>query len=118
MNIDFQSLSDAELAACIAGAAAELSRRLHEGGHIVGCHAAVQVPVIDEPTAEEKDFALYVAGLARAGKYVKAHERRRVADIAARYPAWIKRQGLPSESSAGKWNRVLSYLSARRERER
>lgn len=117
MNIDFQSLSDAELAASIASAAAELSRRLHEGGRM-RCPAVVQVPVVDEPTAEEKDFALYVAGLSRAGKYVKAHERHRLADIAARYPAWIKKQGLPSDASAGEWNRARSYLSARRERER
>lgn len=118
MKINLAELSDADLAALVAAAGTELARRLFEGDRIVRRAAPPQTVIVDEPDAASKDFVLYIAEQARAGKYIKAGERARVADIAETYPVWVKMQGLPTTRNAGDWGRTRSYLSAGRARER
>lgn len=118
MKINVAELSDADLAALVAAAGAELARRLSEDDRIVRRPSPPQTVVVDEPDESSKDFVLYVAGLVKSGQYIKASERARIAAIAASYPAWVKMQGLPVSSNAGEWNRARSYLTARRACER
>lgn len=118
MKINLSKLSDADLAQLIAAAGAELSRRLTEEDRIVRRPTAPETVVVDEPPIDEKDFVLYVKGLMRSGSYIKSEERRRVTEIAAQYPTWVRMQGVPTTSGAGEWKKATAFSSARRAQER
>lgn len=114
-------MSDVELVRLIHAASGELARRanIRPAESLV---AAASVPVRDakmaallsEPDADDADYCLMIAARIRAGGYVKASERARVAQIAEAYPLWVSRQGLPKGHSAGDWKRATGYASAAR----
>jgi len=115
MNINLNTLSDAEIATLIQSAAAELAGRL-------SASPAAQPPVAsppaagprDAPSEDEVDFCMYVKGLLQSGQYIKAGERQRMADIASRHASWVRRQGLPTDAGTGSWKHAQHYLGARR----
>lgn len=118
MVIDFSKLSDNELLSLIREAVAELETR-------VSMPRVERVPARDrpvialrEPPDHEKDFCLMVKTRLRRGEYIKADERRQVAEMAAQYPEWVKRQGLPTESGTGAWRRAKEFHSIPRADER
>lgn len=134
-------MSDVELVRLIHAASGELARRANirpaeslvaaasvpvrdatfDAG-ITASVAAASAPVRDakmaallsEPDADDADYCLMIAARIRAGGYVKASERARVAQIAEAYPLWVSRQGLPKGHSAGDWKRATGYASAAR----
>lgn len=111
MQIDFAKLKDEELCALIAAAVVEQQARLAlTPPKIIRRQAAVmpepQIIVIDEPPKVDKQFALHIKTMMLRGLYVKSDARSRYYEIAKKYPAWIKQQELPADttgSSAKKW---------------
>lgn len=119
MRINVADISDAGLAELIAQASAELHKRLVERGpDIIRKPAPQKTVVIDEPPDDEKDFVLMIKKYLQDGKYIKAAERRQVAEIAGRYPAWAKLQKIPADSGTGAWREAKGVHSAGRARER
>jgi len=117
MKIDLTRLGNADLARLIRDASALLAGRLDESVHVVRRPAVEKVVIVDEPPAEEKDYCLRIKGLLQSGQYIKADERRRVAEIAEKYAAWVSRQGLPTTSNTGPWRASGQFLGQRRARE-
>lgn len=113
MNIDLKSMSDADIAQLLQAVASELSARL------VSQPAAVMTapakPAADtaslRPDKDDRDFALRIATKLRRGDFVKALERERIAEIAQRFPEWIKAQDLPAVSNHGVWKRLREFYS-------
>lgn len=118
MKIDLSQYSDEDLSRLIAAAGAELARRLSEGDRIIRRSSPPQTVVINEPPDDDKDFVLYIKGVIQKGGYIKAGERRRVAEIAKSYPAWVRRQGLPDDSGTGAWNTARQFMGGGRAKER
>lgn len=117
MNIDLKALSDEEVARLLAAAAAEIAARLSSRPAVV---AAAPLPAPGPPIAptgpaapgdDDKDFALRIAARLRRGDYIKSLERQRIAEIAEKYPAWIRAQRLPTTASGGEWQRKREYYS-------
>jgi len=108
MNLD--TLSNADLTGLIQSAVTELAGRLNA----MPTASLPAVNKIDEPSADDKDFCMYIEGLLQAGKYIKADERQRVSDIADKHPAWVRKQGLPTERGTGPWRAAQEFLSAPR----
>lgn len=111
MKIDLTALSNADLSQLIREASTLLSERLTESSNVAHRPAPI---VSDEPPADEKDFCLYIKSLLRSSQYVKAEERRRVAEIAEKYGQWVRRQGLPTQSNTGPWRAAGQFLARRR----
>lgn len=118
MKIQFSKLSDIELVQLIQAASSELGARISTAPIIKRAPAVERVVVIREPGRDDKDFVLMIKGVLQSGAYVKAGERQRVAEIASRYPEWVRRQGIPEDSGTGSWKAAQRYLSAARAKER
>jgi hypothetical protein len=118
MEIDLEKLSAHELALLIKSASAELESRLNQTPVVQRIPAIKKVVTLREPPEYQKDFVLMIKAALQKNTYATADERRRVAAIAAEYPEWIKRQGLPTTHNAGDWNRMRQQHSATRARER
>jgi len=121
VNKTLHTLSTPELVALIQTAAAELAGRLGAVADTPARPAPPAIPPkppVDAPGADEQDFCMYVKRLLMSGKYISADERVRVADIASRYEAWVRRQGLPTESGTGPWRKAQHYHSAPRAKPR
>lgn len=110
MKIDLSSFTDAELSRLIVNASQELHDRLSDTP-LVKRVAGAQRPVItvQEPDYEDKQFALHIVSILRTGCYIKAGERRRVAEIAAKYPAWVRQQGLPLVAGTAAWRHAAKF---------
>lgn len=76
------------------------------------------VETLRVPQENDADFVLMIAARVRAGGYVKAGERERVAKIAQEYGGWVKRQGLPVTHNAGDWKRRTETARAPRAQEK
>lgn len=114
-------MSDVELVRLIHAASGELARRANirpAESSVAAANAPVRdakmAALLSEPDADDADYCLMIAARIRAGGYVKASERARVAQIAEAYPLWVSRQGLPKGHSAGDWKRATGYASAAR----
>lgn len=118
MKIQFGKLSDIELVQLIQSASEELGSRISTAPIVKRVQAVERVVVVREPGLDDKDFVLMIKGLLKEGGYVKAGERRRVSAIAAKYPEWVRRQGLPEDSGTGSWKAAQQYFSAARAKER
>ena len=109
MKIDFESLTDHDLADLIMGAAEEWKlRQRQDHKTVVRRNPALQpkVVAIDEPPENEKRFVLHIKAKAAGGELIVASERRGVAAIAEKYPDWVKRQELPTEGGASAWRNL------------
>lgn len=118
MKIEFSVLTNAELAQIIAGAGAELSRRMDEAPEVQRIPAPRAPLVIHEPPQADKEAALYIKAQLQRGAYIKAAERQRIAEIAATYPEWVQRQGLPTSTGTRVWRDAADRMSTRLPRER
>lgn len=118
MKIDLETLSTHELARLIKSASAELESRLNTEPVVQRVPAPALVVILREPPAEEKDFVLMVKAATKQGQYATADERRRVAEIAEKFPEWVARQGLPTTHNNGDWRKSQQRLSAPRAKER
>lgn len=114
-------MSDVELVRLIHAASGELARRANirpAESSVAAANAPVRdakmAALLSEPDADDADYCLMIAARIRAGGYVKASERARVAQIAEAYPLWVSRQGLPKGHNAGDWKRATGYASAAR----
>lgn len=122
MNIPLNQISTVGLLKLLRDVAAELdSRHASFAPQAPGKTAAARrdpamAALLDAPHAEDADFCLMIAARIRAGGYVKAHERDRVAAIAQDHPTWVRRQGLPTVHNAGAWQRSAALASAPRAR--
>lgn len=123
--MNLHNMSDAELLALIAEAAQTLRGRagaLPVSSAAQPLTATARDPriaaLISAPDEADQDFCLMLAARIRGGGYVKAHERERVAAIAQDYPAWVRRQGLPTVHNAGEWQRSIAMASAPRAKAR
>lgn len=117
MKIPLNELSTQGLARLIADASKELQSRL-EAPIEVRLHDGRPVNTLRVPSDSDADFVLAIAARARAGGYVKAGERERVAQIAKEFGSWVRRQGVPTTSNAGDWTRAAQFLSAPRQPQR
>lgn len=115
--MNLSKLSQQELVELIRKASDELAARLArpEFERIASPKAVI---VMREPPADEKEYCLMIKMLLRRGEYIRAEERRRVAEIARQYPEWVKRQGLPTESGTGAWRQAKEFHSTPRANER
>jgi len=117
MNTALNTLSNAELVALIQSAAAELAGR--PGAAQPTAPASLPAEPLPKPKKPRKpygvpypadqEFCTYIKILLQFGKYIKANERQRVAEIAKRYGKWVECQGLPTAYSAGEWRRARDY---------
>jgi hypothetical protein len=114
---EFSGFTNAELAALIRAASVELERRLASVTAVL-VEPPPRTVTIGVPDADDVDFCMYVKGLLAKGGYVKAEERARVAEIAEKYPEWVKRNQLPTSAGAGAWRRAGEYISAPRAKRR
>jgi hypothetical protein len=109
----FDKFTNAELAAYIRAASVELERRLTSVTTVL-VEPPPRVVTASAPPADDIDFCMYVKGMMEEGQYIKAGERQRVAEIAEKYPEWVRLNHLPTTSNAGDWRRKGEYLSAPR----
>lgn len=107
MKLDLSRLTDLELALLIRNASDELADRL-DGTPLQKRVAGAARPVVTvhEPSAEEKEYALRIKTILQEGQYVNASERAQVAQIAEKYPEWVRLQGLPTEKGTGAWRQA------------
>ena len=117
MKIPLNELSTQGLARLIADASKELQARLSAPVE-VRLHDGRPVQTLRVPAEDDADFVLMIAARVRAGGYVKAGERERVAQIAQEFGAWVARQGLPTTHNAGDWKRKIEETSAPRLKEK
>lgn len=106
MKLNLSELPDKDLAELIAAAMKEWAER-QAPEVVTERHKSPKVVVtINEPPEDDKNFCLYVAQLMHLGEYIRAADRRRVAEIAESYGPWVLRQGLPDTHNAGDWQRA------------
>lgn len=117
MKIPLNEITTQGLVALIADASCELQARL-SAPIDVRLHDGRPVRTVRVPPEGDADFVRMIAQRVKAGGYVKAGERQRVADIAVEFGEWIRRQGLPTTHNAGDWGRKIAAQSAPRARER
>lgn len=115
--MNLSALSITELAELIRAASLELASRMSEP-EIQRIQADRPVIALREPPEDDKDYVLMVKAALERGSYITAAERQRVATIAAQYPDWVRRQGLPTEKGTWAWRDAAHRLSAPRARER
>ncbi|MDQ7989001.1 MAG: hypothetical protein REI09_05135 [Candidatus Dactylopiibacterium sp.] len=118
MKIELSGLTDIELITLISSASAELADRLKNPTVVKRVPAVERTVLVKEPGADDKDFVLTIKSLVQKGGYIKAAERRRVAEIAANYPEWVSRQQLPTDSGTGSWGKARSFHGIARAKER
>lgn len=118
MQIDFEKMTSHELARIIKAASSELERRLNDTPIIERTPAPRTVITVQEPPATDKDFVLALKAALQSGNYATAAERRRCAEIAEKYPSWVRSQGMPTTHNAGDWNRSRQNQSRPRAKER
>lgn len=118
MKINLNTLSDIELLRLIRGATAELESRISTASIVRRVPAERRVVTVREPDGDDKDFVLMIKAMLKSGGYIKADERRRVAEIATRFPEWARMQQVPSESGAGAWSKARAMHSMPRANER
>ncbi len=117
MKIPLNELSTQGLVRLIADASRELQARLSAPVE-VRLHNGRPVHTLRVPAEDDADFVLMIAARIRAGGYVKAAERERVAQIAQEFGEWVKRQGLPTSHNAGDWKRRSEACTAPRAKEK
>lgn len=120
MKINFESLTDHELADIITAAAEEWQlRQPRDHRTVVNRNPAMQpkVVTIDEPAQRDKDFVLHVKAKAASGELIRAAERRGVASIAENFPEWVIRQGLPTEGGTSAWRDIQHQMKIGQARE-
>lgn len=117
MKIPLNELSTQGLVRLISDASIELEARL-SAPIDVRLHDGRPVRTLRVPTEDDADFVLMIAARVKAGGYVKAGERQRVAEIAQEFAAWVERQGLPTTHNAGDWQRKMAAQSKPRAKER
>lgn len=115
--MNLSQLSQQELVELIQKASAELASRLAQP-EIERIKHPRPVIAMREPPEEDKDFVLAMKHLLSKGRYAKAAERERVAEIAREYPEWVAQQRMPKSSSAGEWRRVSEFYALGRAKER
>jgi len=109
--VDLAHMSTPDLLAMMRAISAEIEQRLNTP--IEQREQAVQpVKIIREPGDDDKMFCLQIAQCLRRGEYIKADERRRVAEIAQEFPAWVKKQWLPLDSGTGSWGKAARMWSS------
>lgn len=117
MKIPLNEISTAGLFKLLRDVSAELEARMSAPVyHRV--RDVLPLKTLRVPAEDDADFVLMIAARVRAGGYVKAGERQRVAEIAQEFGEWVKRQGLPTTHNAGDWQRKIVEQSASRARER
>lgn len=105
MKIPLNEISTPGLLKLLRDVAAELDSRLNAEPPLKEVQDMLPVVAIRVPPEDEADFALMIAAKLRAGEYIRANERQRIAEIAQEYAPWISRQGLPTTHNAGDWQR-------------
>ncbi len=113
MKIPLNQISTAGLLKLMRDVAAELEAR-HTTPEVRLIQDERPVQAVRVPGQVDVDFVLMIAARVRAGGYVKAAERERVAQLAQDFGPWIERQGLPTTQNAGDWRRKINFASAPR----
>ena len=113
MKIPLNEISTHGLLRLLRDVAAELEAR-HSTPTVQHVHATRPVETLRVPPEDDADFCLMIAARVKAGGYVKAGERERVAQIAQEFGPWVHRQGLPTSHNAGYWKRKTELASAPR----
>ncbi len=117
MKIPLNEISTPGLLRLMRDVAAELEAR-HNAPAVQHVQATRPVETVRVPPEDDADFCLMIAARVKAGGYVKAGERERVAQIAQEFGPWVRRQGLPTSHNAGDWKRKTELASAPRARMR
>lgn len=117
MIIPLKSISTPGLLKLMRDVATELEVRLNTP-EIERVHDVRPVRTLRVPAADDADFVLMIAARVKAGGYVKAGERERVAEIAQEFGEWVRNQGVPTTHNAGDWQRKTRVQSAPRAKER
>ncbi len=117
MIIPIKDISTPGLLKLMRDVAAEIEARLNEPLQ-ARIYDTRPVDTLRVPPEDEADFVLMLAARVKAGGYVKAGERQRVAALAQEYAPWIRRQGLPTTHNAGDWQRRINIASAPRAKAR
>ena len=117
MKIPLNEISTPGLLRLMRDVAAELEAR-HNAPAVQHVQATRPVETVRVPPEDDADFCLMIAARVKAGGYVKADERMRVAEIALKHASWVRRQGLPTEHNTGPWRKAGQLLSAKRSIER
>lgn len=105
--INLTAISTPELLAIMRSIAAELEARLAEPNQ-VRIQAERPVVAMRVPPEDDADFVLMIARQIQSGGYVRASDRRRVAEIAQEFGPWVQKQGCPTTHNAGDWERRRS----------
>lgn len=117
IKIDLAAIGTPDLLKLMRDIAVEVETRLAEPRQ-QRIEQERPVVALRVPPEDDADFVLMIAGRLSSGRYIKASERQRVAEIAAEYGPWVKRQGLPTTHNAGDWQRKGRYASEPRAKPR
>lgn len=106
MNVS--NMSNETLLALIHAASSELADRLAEPAvvRVQDTRPSRDTVVLRVPSDDDKDFILRLKSNVSSGAYATAAERSRVAALAEKYGAWIKRQGLPTDMGTWAWRKL------------
>lgn len=117
MKIDLTQMSTPNLLKLLRNVSREIEARLEQP---IEHRIAQEQPVVivREPCEADKQHCLHVAQMLRSRGYIKAEDRRRVAEIAQEFGDWVIKQGLPTDGGTGSWRKAAEKYSIGFARER